>query len=199
MHSGLVGRFMVLTDHFRNIRIHSVSDAEVTDEMVLWNHDNLHVGFADIFQHWGRAWRPWWGPCRWPSWSLTLTPTTHSLSSTPKTLEKEPVSINFKQPFDLLWTWLFRFLQIAKCSCCLCVFLCQFSVCPTQWKRCVPRCPALTSSSKMSTMSLSPVLATATCPRSEQLVCNFNVYKQPQPAHSSSHTIPRLFLSAFTV
>lgn len=31
--------------------------------------------------------------------------------------------VNFKQPIDLLWTLLFRFLQIAKCSCCLCVFL----------------------------------------------------------------------------
>lgn len=47
-------------------------------------------------------------------------------------------------------------------------------------------------------MSLSLALATATCPRSEQLVCSFNVYKQPQPTHISKHSILHLFLSVFT-
>lgn len=26
---------------------------------------------AGIFQRWGRAWRPWWEPCLWRSWSPT--------------------------------------------------------------------------------------------------------------------------------
>lgn len=48
--------------------------------------------FSGIFQRLGRVWRPWWERCRWRSWSLILTLTTHFQFSTPRRPESEPVS-----------------------------------------------------------------------------------------------------------